>query len=95
MIPEKTHSSVFWEHVFRYAFACEKVKNLNVLDIASGEGYGSYALSKVAKGVIGVDISSVAVDHAKKNTVSITGLEAQIQFPSNHLLWMLWFLLKL
>lgn len=66
MIPETTYSEVFWEHVYRYAFACQKVKNLNVLDIASGEGYGSYALSKVAKSVVGVDICSEVVEHAKK-----------------------------
>jgi ubiquinone/menaquinone biosynthesis C-methylase UbiE len=65
MIPEKTMSNVFWEHVFRYAFACKKVKNLTVLDIASGEGYGSHALSKVAERVVGVDISPEAVEYAK------------------------------
>ena len=66
MIPEKTHSGVFWEHVFRYAFACQKIKGLDVMDIASGEGYGTHALSKTAKSVVGVDISPEAVAHARK-----------------------------
>jgi SAM-dependent methyltransferase len=66
MVPEAADLSTFWEHVFRYAFACQQVKNLSVLDIASGEGYGTYALSKVAKCVIGVDISCEAVEHSKK-----------------------------
>jgi SAM-dependent methyltransferase len=65
MVPEAADPNTYWEHVFRYSFACRKVKKLTVLDIASGEGYGTYALSKVAKAVVGVDISQEAVEHAK------------------------------
>lgn len=65
MVPEAAEPNIFWEHVFRYSFACRHVKNLNVLDIASGEGYGTHAISKVAKRVVGVDISADAVAHAK------------------------------
>lgn len=54
------------EHLHRYALACEFVKNKKVLDIASGEGYGSNLLSKVASHVTGVDISEDAVNHANK-----------------------------
>jgi SAM-dependent methyltransferase len=64
MLPETTKSSVFWEHVYRYAFACRHVKGLNVLDIASGEGYGTNALAQVAKSIVGVDISQEAIEHA-------------------------------
>jgi len=64
MLPETTKSSVFWEHVYRYAFACRHVKGLNVLDIASGEGYGTNALAQVAKSIVGVDISQDAIEHA-------------------------------
>lgn len=66
MMPEKSDFNTYWEHVFRYAFACKRFKNLRVLDIASGEGYGTYALSKVAKSVIGVDISSEAINFARR-----------------------------
>jgi ubiquinone/menaquinone biosynthesis C-methylase UbiE len=52
------------EHLHRYALACEFVKGKKVLDIASGEGYGSNLLSKNAEHVTGVDISEEAVSHA-------------------------------
>ena len=54
------------EHLHRYALACEFVKDKTVLDIASGEGYGSSILSKVAANVTGVDISEDAVKHANQ-----------------------------
>jgi methylase of polypeptide subunit release factors len=44
------------EHLHRYLLAAAHVKNRIVLDIASGEGYGSYMLAQVATSVIGVDI---------------------------------------
>jgi len=50
----------------RYALACEFVKGKVVLDIASGEGYGSNILSNAAKQVTGVDISDEAVVHANQ-----------------------------
>lgn len=59
------------EHLHRYALACDLVKNQKVLDIASGEGYGSMLLSKHAKMVIGVDISSEAVQHANNKYKNI------------------------
>jgi 2-polyprenyl-3-methyl-5-hydroxy-6-metoxy-1,4-benzoquinol methylase len=54
------------EHLHRYALACEFVKGKKVLDIASGEGYGSNLLSKHAEHVTGVDISDDAVKHANE-----------------------------
>lgn len=65
MVPESADAQTYWEHVFRYAFACKSIANLDVLDIASGEGYGTYALSKVAKSAVGVDISAEAIEHAR------------------------------
>ena len=53
------------EHLHRYALAGEFVKNVTVLDIACGEGYGSMLLAKEASNVIGADISEEAVNHAK------------------------------
>jgi len=58
-------SSVTIEHLHRYGLASEYVKDKIVLDIASGEGYGSHILSKLAEKVIGVDISDEAISHAK------------------------------
>jgi GT2 family glycosyltransferase/SAM-dependent methyltransferase len=52
------------EHLHRYAFALEYVGGKEVLDIACGEGYGTYLLSDVAANVIGVDISADVIAHA-------------------------------
>ena len=53
------------EHVHRYKFAAQLSANKTVLDIASGEGYGSAFLSNTARRVIGVDISNDAVESAR------------------------------
>jgi len=52
------------EHLHRYAFATEYVEGKDVLDIASGEGYGSKMLSMRAKSVHGVDVDEASVLHA-------------------------------
>ena len=52
------------EHYHRYAMVVDVVANKDVLDVASGEGYGSAFMSNVARSVIGVDISDEAVNHA-------------------------------
>jgi ubiquinone/menaquinone biosynthesis C-methylase UbiE len=54
------------EHLHRYALAQSLVKGKKVLDIASGEGYGSNLLSFLADEVIGVDIDPVTVEKASK-----------------------------
>ena len=53
------------EHLHRYALACELGKGKRVLDIASGEGYGSEMLSKTAKSVVGIDIDTPSIAHAQ------------------------------
>src|SRR5262249_31719113 len=53
------------EHLHRYAVAREFCTGRTVLDIASGEGYGTSLLAAVAAFVYGVDISSDAVEHAR------------------------------
>jgi ubiquinone/menaquinone biosynthesis C-methylase UbiE len=55
------------EHLHRYAFASEHVAGKVVLDMASGEGYGSEMLSRTAKHVYGVDIDEASVKHAQQN----------------------------
>jgi len=67
MVPESADRDTFWEHVYRYAFACRFVAGKRVLDIACGEGYGAAALQKAgAAQVIGVDVSEVTCFHARK-----------------------------
>ena len=52
------------EHWHRYHFVLPLINGKNVLDVASGEGYGSALMAKVASAVTGVDVSIDAVAHA-------------------------------
>ena len=54
------------EHLHRYVFAREYVRDKDVLDIACGEGYGSHLLAEAAARVVGVDIAEDAVAHASR-----------------------------
>ncbi len=55
-----------YEHWHRYLFAREYAKGKRVLDIPSGEGYGSHLLAGVADSVVGIDIAADAVAHANE-----------------------------
>lgn len=55
-------------HFGRYAAAVELVAGKKVLDLACGEGFGSYLLARSgATSVTGIDISKVAVQNATQN----------------------------
>ena len=56
---------IWYEHWHRYAFALPLVGGKRVLDAACGEGYGSHLLASAASEVVGVDISTEAVAHAR------------------------------
>jgi ubiquinone/menaquinone biosynthesis C-methylase UbiE len=56
-------------HLHRYALALDLVRDKVVLDIASGEGYGSNLLATVAQKVIGVDISEDVIKFAQSKYV--------------------------
>lgn len=80
---------VLWqEHINRYAFAAEFVKDKNILDVACGTGYGSaYLAESGAKEVVGGDVSKEAITYALKNTrsdkLSFALLDAtQLPFPA-------------
>ncbi|NBB93012.1 MAG: methyltransferase domain-containing protein [Gammaproteobacteria bacterium] len=55
-----------YEHWHRYAWAAELVGGRDVLDAACGEGYGSNLLAVRASSVTGLDLSEVAVAHARE-----------------------------
>lgn len=63
-VPEM-HGNIELEHLYRYLLASQVVAGKEVLDIASGEGYGSAMLAKLAHKVIGVDISKETISQAK------------------------------
>ena len=80
------HGNIELEHLHRYLQACEIAKDKIVLDIASGEGYGSFMLSDKAAMVTGVDISDEAVNHARakyrrSNLRYLVGTCADIPLP--------------
>ncbi len=53
------------EHWHRYHFVLPMLTGKKVLDVASGEGYGSALMATTATTVNGVDVSPEAVAHAK------------------------------
>lgn len=59
------HGDIELEHLHRYAFARDLAEQKDVLDIACGEGYGSYLLAAKARTVIGVDLSNEVIQHAR------------------------------
>ncbi|MDF0591952.1 class I SAM-dependent methyltransferase, partial [Candidatus Methanocrinis natronophilus] len=63
--PKITGADIHYEHLHRYAFAAQLVEGKDVLDLASGEGYGSYILAKKANHVIGIEIDGDAIAHAR------------------------------
>lgn len=65
------------EHLHRYALTFEFAKGKKVLDIASGEGYGSNLLADYANQVKGVDISAESIFHAQ-NTYKKSNLDFQV-----------------
>lgn len=52
------------EHYHRYFLAREICRDKDVLDIASGEGYGSAFLAQVARSVVGVELNAEVAAHA-------------------------------
>ncbi len=62
-VPE-VKGQIAHEHLHRYALARDMVKGKSVIDIASGEGYGSFLLAGEAESVTGIDISEESVRHA-------------------------------
>jgi SAM-dependent methyltransferase len=54
------------EHFHRYLFAVQFVAGRDVIDVASGEGYGSALLSQAARSVVGVDVDAPVVAHANR-----------------------------
>jgi ubiquinone/menaquinone biosynthesis C-methylase UbiE len=78
----------YWslEHLHRYAISLPFIGQKSVVDIASGEGYGSNILSAHASKVTGIDISPQAVAHAnskykKSNLEFIVGSAFDIPMP--------------
>lgn len=57
----------YGEHISRYLAVLDLVKGKEVLDVASGSGYGTQLIAQHAKTVVGLDNNSEAVEYAQKN----------------------------
>jgi 2-polyprenyl-3-methyl-5-hydroxy-6-metoxy-1,4-benzoquinol methylase/glycosyltransferase involved in cell wall biosynthesis len=68
-LPWLEEASIGYEHIHRYAYATQFVRNKRVLDLACGEGYGSYLLAKTAKSVAGIDIDNNSIKHARNKYI--------------------------
>lgn len=53
----------FFKHEKAYEFACQYCEGKEVLDFGCGSGYGAEILAKVAKFIVAVDTSPVAVQY--------------------------------
>jgi len=57
---------IFQMHLKTYAYAASFAKDKTILDIGSGDGYGTDYLKSYAQKIVGVDISQESVEEARK-----------------------------
>jgi SAM-dependent methyltransferase len=69
---------IWYEHIHRYAFAARLARGRRVLDAACGEGYGSALLAAGGGQVLGLDVSSQAIEHARQRYQHTEGLDFQL-----------------
>jgi O-antigen biosynthesis protein len=55
-----------YEHLHRYAYISRHVRGRTVLDLASGEGYGTAMLARAAALAVGIEIDEKSIRHAQK-----------------------------
>jgi 2-polyprenyl-3-methyl-5-hydroxy-6-metoxy-1,4-benzoquinol methylase/glycosyltransferase involved in cell wall biosynthesis len=88
--PAVCGAEIHYEHLHRYAFAAQFVKKKTVLDLASGEGYGSSLCAKNADFVVGVEIDPAAVRYAtdtygQDNLEFLVGSITEIPIKGRHI----------
>ena len=71
-MPWAPDTQVVYEHMHRYLWAAQLVRDRRVLDLASGEGFGAAILAQSAQSVTGIDIDQLTVDHSSLNYGSNT-----------------------
>lgn len=59
------NGQIAYEHMHRYVAVRSLCSGKCVLDVASGEGYGSALLASVATSVVGIDVDEESVEHAR------------------------------
>lgn len=66
-VPWAPDVQVVYEHFHRYLWAAQVVGGRKVLDLGSGEGFGTAILADSAGHVVGVDIDERTVEHSRLN----------------------------
>ena len=66
-VPWTPDTQVAYEHYHRYLWAAELVRGRRVLDLGSGEGFGSAILADAAASVCGIDVDEATVEHSRLN----------------------------
>jgi O-antigen biosynthesis protein len=66
-VPWSPSAQLVYEHLHRYLWSAPLVRDRMVLDLASGEGYGSAILADSALKVVGLDVDPEAVEHSLRN----------------------------
>ena len=77
-IPGQGSSELQTEHEHRYYAVAPLLSGKTVLDAACGSGYGSEIISRYAKTVVGLDISSEAIDYARESYTTVDFRQASI-----------------
>lgn len=90
VINDNTKNNIIYnEHLVRYEFAKQFVKNKKILDIACGSGYGTKMLANAGAGkVIGIDADENTIKYAQKkyahqNVEYLAGDAEKIEQGSN------------
>lgn len=72
ILPRKIFNVTYQQSLVAYEFAMRYAAGHSVLDVASGEGYGTSLLGATAAQVIGIDYNQRAVAHAQSKYSSST-----------------------
>jgi SAM-dependent methyltransferase len=64
-VPWAPDAPIAYEHFHRYMWAAQLVSGRRVLDLGSGEGYGSAILAERAAHVLGIDVDDATVEHSR------------------------------
>ena len=69
-VPEENYW--YQRHLVVYRWIAERVRGLDVVDVASGEGYGADALAASARSVLGIEPNPEAFEHARLKYPRVT-----------------------
>ena len=80
--PDLTHApEINYEHLHRYLFAKNFVKNKRILDVGCGDGYGAMILAQSAAQVVAVDVDKKTINNAvnkyKASNIDFRAIPAQ------------------